>query len=79
MTYYTISDAGCAEIVAFLNRYHKNPTLQRIDAWVASAETNMNNNSHATIEIPFFDATSGHVESLTLEGDALTINDEYVR
>lgn len=75
--YFTINEAGRAEIEAFLNRYHKRPALQRINAWVEAAETNMANNGpdHANIEIPFFDAVSGHVERLTIEGDSLTAHE----
>jgi hypothetical protein len=75
--YFTVNATGRAEIVEFLNKYHKRPADQRINAWVEAAETNMANNGpdHANIEIPSFDALSGHVESLTLEGDALTAHE----
>jgi hypothetical protein len=75
--YFTVNAIGRAEIVEFLNKYHKRPADQRINAWVEAAESNMTNNgsNHANIEIRFFDAVSGHVESLTLEGDALTTNE----
>ncbi len=76
-TYRTINNTGRAEIAAFLAKYHKRPAEQRINAWVDAAEANMANNGSeiATIEIPAFDAVSGHVESLTLEGDALTAHE----
>lgn len=75
--YNTISAQGRVEIEEFLNRYHKQPGDQNISAWVEAAECNMNNNSSdcATIEIPSFDAKSGHVETLTLERDSLTRNE----
>jgi DNA-binding PadR family transcriptional regulator len=71
--YYTVNDKGRAEIVEFLNRYHKRPAAQIINGWVEIAEENMANNGpdHTTIELRPFDARSGHVESLTLEGNAL--------
>lgn len=75
--YYTVNDAGRAEIVDFLNCYHKRPACQIISAWIEAAEVNMANNGpdHATIEIPSFDAVSGHIESITIEGNSLTTHE----
>lgn len=75
--YYTISEAGRFEIQAWLNRYHKNSNYQNLDAWVEAAETNMANNSPdcASVEISSFDSISGHVESLTIEGEGLTAHE----
>ena len=75
--YYTISAKGREAIINFLNVHHKAPEDQKIAGWVEAAETNMANNGpdFATIEIPFYLANSGHVESLTLEGDDLDAHD----
>lgn len=72
--YYTVNETGKQEIEAWLNRYHKEPDRQKIDAWLEAAESNMcnNGNDNATIEIPFWLSKSRHVESLTIEGDSLT-------
>lgn len=75
MTYYLISPKGREEIADWLKRRHKRAEMQNLEAWIQDAEEHVNRDTslaHGTIEIPYFDAISGHVESLTLDGDCLT-------
>ena len=68
MHYYTINQAGIAEIKGFLSAAHKPKYFDEsmLSAWASAAEFQLGEGNGASIEISSFFSKSGRTETFTV-------------